>query len=124
MTVIHGVAPYWVQIVVLGIWMIGLKCMAADLEDLNKVLGDAVLTALTLAHLTVFEAASLMKINESQLRKSLRGETVPHIHHISLNRLLHLPFSFWLHFSPTLIYLASKRNAMAIAEDLGIRRVS
>jgi len=35
---------------------------------------------------------------------------------------LKLPFSFWLAFSPTLMYLVAKKNMVEIAETVGLRR--
>lgn len=60
-----------------------------------------------------------MAIDESQLRHGLRGEKG---YHLSLNRLVRLPFGFWLHFSPTLTYLVAKKHTTEIAEDIGLRK--
>lgn len=118
MTVIHGSVSLW-HVIVVGFWIVGQKCAAIDLSHLETVLGDAVLSSLDAARITVKEAAALMKIDESQLRKGLRGEPS---HHISLNRLVRLPFAFWMQFSPSLVYLVAKKNAQEIAEDLGMRK--
>ncbi len=118
MTVIHGSYSIWQLLLLVGFFGL-LKCAAMDLAPLEQVLGDAVLASLDAARITVKEAASLMKIDESQLRKGLRGEPS---HHLSLNRLVRLPFGFWLHFSPTLTYLVAKKNVTEIAEDLGLRK--
>lgn len=107
------------QIVALVVWVLCLKCAALDLEPLEQVLGDAVLSALESARITVKEAVAIMAIDESQFRKALRGEGY---RHISLNHLLKLPFSFWLAFSPTLMYLVAKKNMVEIAETVGLRR--
>lgn len=88
-------------------------------DDLEQIMCEAVIRSLEAARLTIKEAASLMKIDESQLRHGLRGEKG---YHLSLNRLVRLPFAFWMHFSPELVYLTAKRNALNIAEDLGLKR--
>ncbi len=118
MSVIHGSYSLG-QIVLMVTWFCGLKCAAMDLSQLEQVLGDAVLTSLDAARITVKEAASLMAIDESQLRKGLRGEKS---YHLSLNRLVRLPFAFWLHFSPALTYLVARKNVVEIAETLGLRK--
>lgn len=107
------------QILVIALWLLGLRCSAMDLESLEVLLGNAVLSALESAKVTVKEAGALMVLDESTLRKAIRGEKS---HHWSLNRLMKLPFSFWLHFGPTLLWLVAKRNAQEIAETVGLRR--
>jgi len=83
-------------------------------EELEVVLGEAVGLSLVQARLTIKEAAALMRIDESQFRHSLRGGKG---YHLSLNRLLRLPFAFSLHFGPALIYLVAKKNIQEIADD-------
>jgi len=96
-----------------------LKLAASSTDGLERDLGQAVLDALDRAHLTVKEAAALMRIDESQFRKQLRGEAS---NHLSLTRLMRLPYRFWLWLSPSLIYLVAKRNAEEIAESMRLRQ--
>lgn len=96
-----------------------LKLTTASTDDLERVLGQAVLDALDRAQLTVKEAAAIMRLDESNFRKQLRGEPS---HHISLTRLLRLPYRFWLWLSPSLIYLVAKRNAEEIADSIRLRQ--
>ena len=88
-------------------------------DERERLLGAAVLEGLDHAKLTVKEAACLMHWDESNLRKSLRGEPG---HHMNLTRLLRLPVSFWMWFLPTLTYLVMRQNVTQVAEDLGLRR--
>jgi hypothetical protein len=88
-------------------------------EDMERLLGAAVLEGLDHAKLAVKEAAALMAWDESNLRKALRGEPG---HHISLNRLVRLPIQWWMWFLPTLTYLVMRQNVAHVAEDLGLRR--
>jgi len=118
MAVVHGSISWW-HFALVGIWIFCNRASAMDLAPLEKLLGDAVLLSLTNARITVKEAAAFMQFDESQLRKCLRGDPM---HHMSLTRLIRLPYSFWLHFSPALIYLVAKRSATEIAEDMGIRK--
>lgn len=96
-----------------------LHLSAQQTDDLERLLGEAVRDALRFARITEEQAADMMRMNDSHLRKALRGEPS---HHISLTRLVRLPYVFWLYFSPTLIYLVARRNTEQIAEDLGVRR--
>jgi hypothetical protein len=120
MTLIHGVGSLW-QLVLIGLWFFGVTAAAADHGDLERVLGEAVSTALAAARITVKEAAALMAMHESQLYKCLRADRG---HHISLTRLVRLPFSFWMAFSPALLWLVAERNVREIAETVGLRKVS
>lgn len=114
----HAVRPF-AQVVAAAVSLFAIKGAAFDASQLEQTLGDAVLSALQSARITVKEAAVLMAIDESQLRHGLRGEKG---YHLSLNRLVRLPFTFWLTFSPTLIYLVAKKHHAEIAEDLGFRK--
>jgi hypothetical protein len=96
-----------------------LKLSAMTTDDLEKDLGQAVLDSLDRAQITVKEAAAIMHLDESNFRKQLRGEPS---NHISLTRLLRLPYRFWLWLSPSLIYLVAKRNAEEIAVSIGLRQ--
>lgn len=95
------------------------KLSAASTDDLEKILGQAVLESLERSRVTVKEAAALMRLDESQFRKQLRGEPS---NHLSLTRLIRLPYGFWLWFSPSLIYLVAKKNTAEIAESIGLRQ--
>lgn len=109
----------WLQVALPALWMFGLRMSAQSSDDLEVTLGAAVSLSFAHARLTTKEAAALMRIDESQLRHCLRGDKG---YHLSLNRLLRLPFGFWLHFGPALIYLVAKKNMTEIAEDLGFKR--
>lgn len=101
--------------------VLALKASTVSTDDLEKILGLAVLESLERARVTVKEAAALMKLDESHFRKQLRGEPG---NHLSLTRLVRLPYAFWLWFSPSLIYLVAKKNAIEIAESVGMRHGS
>lgn len=97
-----------------------LSCVQPDAE-LEKILGRAVLDALDAIHLTVKEAAPLMKVDESNLRSMLRGEGK---YKLGLVHIARLPFSFWTVFGPVLFFLLAKRNVTALAETLEMRKAS
>lgn len=108
-----------VQFFFMVVWVLLVQLTAASTDELEKILAAAVLESLERARITTKEAAALMKLDESNLRKQLRGEPA---NHISLTRLIRLPWSFWLWFSPSLAYLVAKKNTMEIAETLGLRK--
>lgn len=116
--ILHALRPV-AQIAAAAVTLFASKCAAFDASELEETLGEAVLVSLQRARITVKEAAALMAIDESQLRHGLRNEAG---YHLSLNRLVKLPFSFWLTFSPTLTYLVAKKHTAEIAEDLGLSK--
>jgi len=117
MILIHGSVLLF-KFVIVGLALSGMFS-AMNFDEMNQVFGDAVLSALESARITIKEAVAIMAVDESQFRKALRGEGY---RHVSLNHLLKLPFSFWLHFSPTLMYLVAKKNMVEIAETVGLRK--
>lgn len=98
----------------LFVWLLCQRLAAADLSELEQLLGAAVLEALERAHLPVKVAAPTIGMDESNFRKALRGEPG---HHISLTRLVRLPLSFWSVFLPSLSYLVVKLHVTQIIED-------
>lgn len=96
-----------------------VQMTAANLDELEKILCAAVLTCLERSEITVKESAALQGLDESQWRKQLRGEPS---HHISLTRLIRLPYKFWLWFAPALMYLIVQKHAQEIAEAVTLRR--
>jgi hypothetical protein len=108
-----------VHVIAFAVWAVCMRLNAASTDELEKLLGLAVLDGLDRAHITVKEAASLMKWDENHFRQAIRYEKS---RHISLTRLVRLPLSFWVHFLPVLTALVVRRNVLAMAEDLGLRR--
>jgi hypothetical protein len=97
----------------------GTFLSAVSVDSLEKMLGLAVLDALEACHLTVKEAAPLMRLDESNLRSMLRGDGK---YHLGVVHLARLPFTFWLCFGPKLFGLVARQNLEAIAEDIGLRK--
>lgn len=117
MTVVHGSYSVWFLVALIA-WVLCLKCSAMDLSNMDVVLGQTVQSALVSAGITIKEAIALMDIDETQFRKALRGEGY---RLLALNHLIKLPYRFWLAFGPTLMWLVAKKNAIEIAETLGVR---
>jgi hypothetical protein len=108
--------------ILLAAWLFALRLsVSQSTEDMERLLGLAVMEGFDKAKLTVKEAAALMSWDESNLRKSLRGERG---HHMNLTRLLRLPVQFWMWFLPVLTYLVMRQNVRDVAEDLRIIRRS
>lgn len=108
----HVSALEIVGVVVYGLF---LKAAAANTDELEQTLAQAIADALNAAHLSVKEAAYFMRLDESQLRKQLRAEPSQHV---SLTRLIRLPFSFWLHFSPALISIIYRKRMQEFAQSM------
>lgn len=116
----HPHAGMW-QSASLVLFFLALRCSAMDLSHLEIVLGEAVRDALRASRITEEQAAPLMGMALSAFRKCLRGEGRLQL---GVARLMRLPFVFWLHFAPTLMYLVAKQNITQIADDFGIRTKS
>jgi len=106
-----------VEIAGLILFFIALRCSAMDLSHLEAVLGEAVRDSLRSARITEDVAAELMLMDVAAFRRCLRGESRLQL---GVARLMRLPFVFWLHFSPTLMYLVAKQNITQIADDFGL----
>ena len=92
----------------LGLVFVLFKLLtSADTQELEQFLAFAVRDALNAAHIPIKVAALCMGITESQLAKQLRGEPS---HHVSLTRLIRLPFGFWLFFGPALIQIIYRKR--------------
>ncbi len=116
--VVRGSVSVW-ELVFLGLWVFAVKAASMDFTELEKIAGQAVRETLMLAGITEENAADLMHMDVSALRKCLRGEGKLQL---GVARLMRLPFGFWLHFSPVLMYLVAKKHAQEIAESLGLRK--
>jgi len=120
MTVIHSSFSYPVlELIVLVVWVVGLKCSAMDLGDMDRLLGEAVVEAMKDAKITMQTAIDLMKIDESQFRKALRGEGY---RLLALNHLVKLGPLFMVHLTSQLMWLTAKQRAMEIVETVNVRK--
>ncbi len=117
MTVIHGSYPLW-ELGVLIVWVVGMKCAAMDLSDMDRALGEAVLAALAAVNVTVKEAAAIMRMNESQFRKALRGEGQ---RHLALNHLIKLGPTFMVHLFGSVMWITAKQRGHEILETVRVR---
>ena len=107
------------KVLMLAAFSVGTFLTVASSDNLEKVLGLAVLDALESIRLTVKEAAPIMRLDESNLRSMLRGDGK---YHLGVVHLARLPFSFWLCFGPMLFALMARQNLTALAEDIGLRK--
>ncbi len=118
MTLIHG--SYSVlELGVLAIWIVGMKCAAMDLADMDRLLGAAVLAAMRATNLTIAQAVEIMKIDHSQFCKALRGEGY---RLLSLNHLIKLGPTFMVHLTGELMWLTAKQRAIEIVETVSVRK--
>lgn len=97
-------------------WLFTLRLSTMDTTHLEQLVAQAVQQAFHAAQLTRKEAAALMRIDESQLGKQLRGEPGQHI---SLTRLMRLTGTgFWIWFGPTLLLIVARERYAEFAETL------
>lgn len=107
-----GIGSSW-QVLVLFIMFALVACTVASTDEIEKMLCQAVTDAMHAAHLSVKEVAAYMRLDEAQLRHQLRGSPS---NHLSLTRLIRLPFSFWLFFGPALIAIVYRKRLEEFAQ--------
>lgn len=99
-------------------WLLALKCAAMDLGDMDRLLGQAVERALFESEITIVEACELMKINEHNFRRALKGEGY---RYIALNHLVKLGPEFMVYLTASLMWLTAKQRAMEIKDTFTLR---
>lgn len=112
---VHIQGPYIVRFIYVAIVFYGAKCAAMDLGTMDSMLGSAVIKALQRADITILEAVAIMKIDESQFRKALRGEGY---RNLALNHLVRLGPIFMAHLTGELMWLTAKQRALEIVETV------
>ncbi len=118
--VIHGSSySYPVVMVCLAVWIVAMKCAAMDLRDMDKALGEAVEGALIACHITVTDACTVMRVQESHFRAALRGEGY---RRLALNHLIKLGPHFMVHLTASLMWLTAKQRATEILETVSVRK--
>lgn len=113
-------------LIALFVFIFFLKCSAFDLSEMEMSLGEAVRRSIMLAGIKEAHAAACMGINESTLRKGLRGDPA---FHLNLSRMVGLspecpglPYKFWACFVPVLMFIIAQKHLVQSAEDLGLRK--
>lgn len=104
-----------IQIGGLVLWVLVMRLSTIDTAEIELLLAQSVVNALHAAQLTQKDAAAYMRIDIKQLGRQLRGEPMQHL---SLTKLVRLPFVFWLSFGPALMYLVAKKRYDEIAEEV------
>lgn len=107
------------SVIVLVLFLLGWLCAAMDLAPLQAIVNDAIRECLVLAKITDKEAAALTGMSETHFRRALSGEEH---RYVSLVHLCKLPYRFWLHFSPLLMWMVAKKHAQEIAETFSAKR--
>jgi hypothetical protein len=117
MTALHG-SSWLFYVAIVGFAFSGMLS-ALSFEEMNRLLGAAVEKALIDTPITVADAVAIMGIDESQFRKSLRGEGH---RHLALNHLIKLGPLFMVHLTASLMWLTAKQRAAEIAETVSVRK--
>ena len=111
-------SEWWIAAVSI-VWVVGMKCAAMDLAELRELVQNAILQCLELAQIPIKEAAVLCGMTDTHFRKALKGEAG---RHLGLLHLMGLPYRFWLHFGPQLMWMVAKKHAVEIAESFSFAR--
>lgn len=91
-----------------------LKLAVIDATELELVIGASVRDCLRRAGITEEQAADLMGMKLSALRKCLRGEGRLQL---GVGRLMRLGLTFWTYFTPTLLYHAARLHCEQVRDD-------
>jgi hypothetical protein len=115
----HSISQAWLLIVLL-LWVLGMRLSASTTDELEQLLVDAFIEAMHRAGLTFKEMAYAMrrghqdKFDEAQLRRQLALEPGQHL---SLFRLLGAPLSWWMFFGPSLIAIVFRKRLAEVREE-------
>lgn len=86
--------------------------------DMNTLMRDALLDALSDAHLTQKDAYMSMGYSKSHWSEICAGtKSLP-----STNRMLRLPARFWFAYWPRVIYVVGRKQALEVREDFRLKR--
>src|SRR5678816_63629 len=102
------------QIAMAGL-AIGSALSAISLQDMNRLLGQAVRKALIDADIPVKVAVDLMKVDRSQFNKALNGEPY---RHLSLNHLVRLGPEFMVHLTRHLMWLTAEHRVAEFKQEV------
>lgn len=101
-------------VISLVIFLLILRVSVIDVADLEVIIGAAVRDSLRRANITEEQAADLMQMDLSALRKCLRGEGRLQL---GVARLMRLGLTFWTFLTPTLLYHAARLHAEQVKDD-------
>lgn len=104
----------WQLHAVLGLWMAVQMLTCVDTDELEQTVAQAVTKAMQWAGLTTKELADVMRIDESQLRKQLRGEKYQHL---SLSRLCRA-WQLWPMLGPAILFIVAQRRWAEVLADV------
>jgi hypothetical protein len=96
-----------------------LTAAAVQTGSWDRLLGQALLDALDANHLSVKVAADAMGLDESNLRKQLRGEPG---HELRIVRIQRLPFPVYADFWTRALYLRGQQSVNELMESVDVRR--
>lgn len=109
----HGSSPL-VGGISLLVFLLLLVLKVADASGLEIVIGMSVRDCLRRANITEEQAADLMGMKLTALRKCLRGEGRLQL---GIARMLRLGLTFWTYFTPTLLYHAARLHCEQVRDD-------
>jgi len=107
------------------IWILNVLAFVAmmgatvNTQDINRLLGRALLDVLNANHLAVKVAADIMGLDESSLRKQLRGEAG---HELRIVRIHRLPIDIYTDFWARALYLRGQQTVGEVVDSFGLRR--
>ena len=88
-------------------------------ESIDRQLGQELLRLLNFYKIPVKVAAPMMGLDESALRKQLRGDPG---HKIHLSRVIDLGFQVFAGFVSASVYIATQHHVIEVADSINLRR--
>jgi len=105
----------WRLLVVLALYVLGLRLTAATSDELGKVIAQAVQDALTSAHISPKVVAGCWGCSVTRVYQVLSGDPAAPV---TIAKLLALPFLFWIHYAPWLFArIAQQRMREMVTSD-------
>jgi len=107
--------PQWQGLVLLVLYVLVFRLTASSADDLGKAIAQAVNDALNSAHIAPKVVADCWGVSVTRAYQVLSGDPgAP----ITLSKLLALPFTFWLFFSPWLFARIAQQRVREISETV------
>jgi hypothetical protein len=112
------IVPHWsawlFQVAMIGL-AIASALSAISLQDMNRLLGQAVRKALIDADIPVKVAVDVMKVDRSHFNKALNGDGY---RHLSLNHLVRLGPEFMVHLTRHLMWLTAEHRVAEFKQEV------
>lgn len=106
----------------LAVWILALKCAAMDLRDMDRAVGELTERVLQKCHITITDACTIARCQETHFRRALKGEGYRNIALIHLIRIGIAHPIFMVHFTADLMWFVVRQRAIDILDTVSVRK--